>query len=288
MPLRKRILKVTFDMPGGLLVLDESLEMSIIVRKECLRAQTVCEINVVNLTTTMRAKLTEFTAWNKRLAQTGSEHLAYINVKVEAGYNEGGTITVFTGQVVAARLTSPPPSLGVSIQCASRQIDKLKDTPYPPPTDTFKQYVIWAAKEMGVAWDCQTSYDDAVTPGLFATAYTVDALLWALQSAFRPFVVAYVDNDRLVVRDLNKALDSERIVYLEEFIGAPLWTDYGATFRAMFDHRVHLGGLVNIASKLTPGLANAEAWLVYSIDYELTTREQPFYISCAVYPPASD
>jgi hypothetical protein len=291
MPIKKRRIKVTLDMQDGQLVLDESLELRVAIHKDCLSMQATCDIDVVNLTVSQREYLlTNFSAWNVRLAQTGvTTNPVYVNVKVEVGY-DNDTALVFTGQVVETSLVSPPPNVCVRLHCASRQIDKTKDTAQPPSSSvtTFKEYVQWAADQMGVSQaDCQTTHDDEVIPGMFRSAYDVQALIWAIQSAFDPHVVAYIDNDRLTVREINVPLAEEGIVNVNEFIGIPTWTSYGSTFTALFDHRIHLGGLVKLHSSMNPSLNVTNSWLVFGIDYELSSRHESFYNRVTCYLPAS-
>lgn len=291
MPIKKRKLKVTLSMQDGELVLDESLELRVAIHKDCLSMQATADIDVVNLTVSKREYLlTNFSAFNVRLAQTGvTVNPVYVNVKIEAGY-DGNTALVFTGQVVETSLISSPPSVGMRLHCASRQIDKTKDSAPPPSSSvtTFKEYVQWAADQMGVSQaDCQTTHDDEIIPGMFRSSYDVSSLIWAIQSAFNPHVVAYIDNDRLTVREINVPLAQEGIVQLTEFIGIPTWTSYGATFTTLFDHRIHLGGLVKLHSSMNPSLSNKDSWLVFSIDYELSSRHESFYGRVNCYQPAS-
>lgn len=291
MPIKKRRIRVTLDLPGGALVLDESLELHIVVHKDCLSMQATADIDVANLTVSKREQLlTQFSAWNVRLAQTGvTKNPVYVNVKIEAGY-DADTALVFTGQVVETSLLSSPPTVGMRLHCASRQIDKTKDTTQPPAagSTTFKQYVEWAAGQMGISQvSCETSHDSEITPNMFASITDVSALIWEIQSSFNPRVVAYIDNDRLIVREINVPLAAEQLINLNEFIGIPTWTSYGATFQTLFDHRIRLGGIVHLASSMNPSLNNVDSWLVFSLDYELSSRRDSFYGRVNCYPPAN-
>jgi len=289
MPLKKRRLKVTIDLASGPLVLDESLELNFRCHKDCLGIRTMADIDVVNLTSSIRESLlTQCSAWNVRLAQSGdAKQKSYINVKVEAGY-DNDTALIFRGQVVETSLISVPPSIGMRLSCATQQIDKTKDTEIPPQTGqtTFKEYVFWAAKLMGLQASCETTHDDEIIPNMFAGITDVSALVMAIQGSFNPRVVAYVDSDRLTVREINIPLRAEELVNLTEFIGVPTWTSYGATFRTLFDHKIRLGGIVHIESSMNPSLHNYPQWLVFGIDYELSSRRDSFYGTVTCYPPA--
>lgn len=291
MPIKKRRLKVTLDMPNGPVVLDESLELHVSLHKDCLGMQSTCDIDVANMTTRLRAELlTQFSVFNVRKAQTGfTVNPVYLNVKVEAGY-DGDTSALFTGQVAGTSLASPPPNVTMRIHCASRMIDKTKDTAQPPASGstTFKEYVKWAAGQMGIGIvHCETPYDNDITPGMFASVYNVSGLVMAIQAVHTPDIVAYIDNDTLTVRALNVPLAAEQIVHLTEFMGVPTWTSYGATFQTLFDHRLHVGGLAHLNSSMNPDLAKEAAFLIFSLDYSLSSRREDFYVRANCYAPAS-
>jgi hypothetical protein len=302
MALRKRLLRVTFTMPGNRkIVFNESVHMTVQVSKSCLKFQQSASIEIFNLTQGLRDELlSHMSEWNLRLVQTGRggnpTHLdnLLIPVKIEAGY-EGANAslsTIFIGEVTTTKLTSIPPNIGVTINASSRQLDKSKESPEPPTEDTYKNYVIWAAKAMGVTnYDCETSYDNLVFRNLFSSTATVSGLIWAIQGAKDPHTVAYIDNDTLTVRDLNKplAVDDKNPMTIEEFIGIASQTSYGAEFQVLFDPRIHLSGVVNLNSEMNPSLGTASRdtrWLLFKLDYMLSSRDNAFYTKACVYPAA--
>jgi hypothetical protein len=297
MPLQKRKLRVTFSLPSGDVVFDETTEMNITVSKDCLHSRPTAQIEIFNLTTGLREQLlTTFSEWNLRMIQTGVKDKStgqYTKVKIEAGYigkNGESTGLVFTGEVVTTSLTSTPPNIGISISCASRMIDRTKDNTYPPPGMTFIEYVNWAAKQMGVTTvNCETSYDNQQVKGMFDSVHDISSLMWAIQSVYRPHVVAYVDNDVLTVRDINRPLVAEGIIPVDEFIGVPTMASFGASYQTLFDQKIHLGGIVTLNSKMNPSLGTAvqnTKWLVFKLQYTLSSRNTPFYLKADVYPAA--
>lgn len=291
MPLPLRVLKATLKLPNNQdVILDESLEMNVKISKNCIRQMATAEIEVFNLTTTQRTNLlSQFTEWNARLVQTGAggTETAYLNCFITAGYNTNGGAgisTLFTGQIVRAQLSSSPPNQGVKIFCAARQVDRTKDSVIPPSSATFKEYVAWAANVMGVRYECQTSYDNQRVSNAFAAISDVIQLIWELAAMFAPHVVAYFDNNVLYVRDINKSLEPGQITPITEFIGAPSLSSFGATFTTLLDTRVRLGGLVHLQSKMNPVLANGKPFLVFKMDYSLSSRSNDFYQQVEAYP----
>ncbi len=296
MPLPQRKLKVTFTLAEAEVVFDETTEMNVSVTKDCLSMRPTATIELFNLTTAKRAQLfTQFTEWNLRMIQTGLGDPPpdnFLNsVKIEAGYvgkNGESVGVIYIGEIVTANLTSSPPSIGMQINCAARQIDRSKNSSAPDPKMTFKQYVKWAAKEMGISnTDCETTHDNETVQGMFDSVHDVASLIWEIQAAYRPLVVAYIDNNVLTVRESNKPLRSETaIITVDEFIGVPSMTSYGVVFQSLFDQKIHLGGLVRLNSKMNPSISNDTKWLVFKLEYTLSTRNTPFYLKADVYPAA--
>ncbi len=296
MPLPQRRLKVTFTLAEAEMVFDETTEMNVSVVKDCLSMRPTATIELFNLTASKRTQLfTQFTEWNLRMIQTGLGNPPppnFLNkVKIEAGYvgaKGESTGVIFIGEIVTANLTSSPPNIGMQINCAARQIDRSKNSEAPDPKMTFSQYVHWAGEKMGITkTDCQTTHDNETVQGMFDSVHDVASLIWEIQAAYRPLVVAYIDNDVLTVRESNRPLTSETaIIAVDEFIGVPSMTSYGVVYQSLFDQKIHLGGLVTLNSKMNPAISNDTRWLVFKLEYTLSTRNTPFYLKADVYPAA--
>ncbi|KWE57500.1 hypothetical protein [Burkholderia sp. MSMB2157WGS] len=290
MALGSRILKVTFSLQNGDVVLDETIEMRVRIRKLALAIQSKCSIDVMNLSGTLRETLlSQFTQWRYRNVVAGLADPNYVNVKVEAGYRSVDrdlATTIFEGQVVTATPISGPPTIGIRLDCFSRQIDKTAFVTEPAPASgTFKSYVEWAGRQMGVEQTiCDTSYNNKVLNNQFATANTVSSLIIQIQDAFKPAVVAFVDNNKLIVRDLNKAINLSKIANVTEFIGTPMWNDWGVEFNCLMNTEISLVNAASITSKLNPSLRGT--YVVSGIEYDLTSRDTPFYMKVSGLPPA--
>ncbi|WP_175692740.1 baseplate hub protein [Burkholderia ambifaria] len=290
MAIGSRILKVTFSLQNGDVVLDETIEMRVRVRKMALAIQNKCSIEVSNLSGTLRETLlSQFTQWRYRNVVAGLADPNYVNVKVEAGYRSSSSdaiTTIFEGQVVTATPVSAPPTIGIRLDCFSRQIDKTAFVTEPAPTSgTFKSYVEWAGKQMGVAHTiCDTSYDNQVLNNQFATANRVSSLIIQIQDAFKPAVAAFIDNNTLIVRDLNKVIGASQMVSVNEFIGTPMWTDWGIEFECLMNPAISLVNAATVTSKMNPSLNGT--YVVYEVTYDLTSRDTPFYMKVSGLPPA--
>ena len=291
MTLDTRIIRVTLSMPGGDVIIDQSLNVKVKVNKAALHIQNRASIDVVGLSKSLREQLlSQFTAWNKRLVDQGRASQKWINVKIQAGYktSRGEQIsTIFKGQVVLCEPTMPPPNVGVRITCFTRQIDKTAFVSEPAPhSTTFARYVEWAAGQMGFGANfvCETSYNDVVISNPARSISVVSGLLIDIQSIHRPNVAAFVDDDVLIVKDRNKIINPAEVADIKRFIGIPTWTEWGAEFRCMFDGYIKLAQAVEVTSELNPSLNGR--YVVTMLEYELTSRDIPFYVKVNGSPPA--
>jgi hypothetical protein len=279
-------------LPEGTVLLDQSLDLHVRVRKDALAIQNTCSVEVFNLSQNLRERLlSQFTAWNKRNLEQGSTGAQqnYIDIMIQAGYNDAGqntATTIFQGQIALAGPFNAPPNQGVHIECYSQQLNKLDWITAPAPTSgTFKSYVQWAGEQMGVSSVvCETSYDDTPITNPFASTHVVAELLVDIQSAYRPNVAAFIDNNVLYVKDVNKVVSSAQAVTISEFIGTPMWTEWGVEFTTLFNPQINLAGASTLKSLMNPSLN--QTFVNSSLEYDLTSREVPFYVKVNANPSA--
>lgn len=297
MPLGSRILKATISLPSGDVILDQSLDMRIKIQKDALAIQNTCDIEVFDLSQSLReALLSQFSAWNKRNIEWGSPGYAasYINVSVIAGYEtyvngsvQQNTTEVFQGQIVLSAPTGMFPNLGVRLSCYSQQINKLNWVSEPAPASgTFKSYVEWAAQWLGVSSVvCETSYDNTVITNQFATTAVASSLLIQMQNAFHPAVVAFIDNNVLYVKDAKKVIAAANIVTVDEFVGTPpMWTEWGVEFTTLLNPQIALAGACTLKSTLNPSLN--QTFVNSGLEYDLSSRDTAFYVKVKGSAPA--
>jgi hypothetical protein len=296
MPIGQRLLRVVITMPQGPITLDETLDLKVKINKAALAAQQKCTITVSDLSASFRASLlSQFTLWNKRNIEQGTAattQQAFVPVQVQAGYqtaNGNNLTTIFIGQISLANPLKSLPNMAVEITAFTYQLSKLQWVvqipPKAPATMTFKAYAQWVADKFGVQLNCSTSYDNNVITNPGATVQTVDALLLDVQNYYRPNVVAYIDNNVMYVRDVNKTVTSANTATLDEFIDMPLWTEWGVRFRCLFDPSIMLGGGAQLKSIMNPQL-NQTAYVIFLLEYDLSSREDAFYVTTEAAPPA--
>jgi hypothetical protein len=112
----------------------------------------------------------------------------------------------------------------------------------------------------------------------------VAELLVNIQDAYKPNVAAFIDNNVLYVKDVNKVISTAQVVTVKEFIGTPLWTEWGVDFMTLFDPNITLAGAATLESKMNPSLN--QTFVISSLEYDLTSREIPFYVKASANPSA--
>lgn len=291
MPLGTRHLKVILKMPGGDVVLDQTLDLRVQIRKKALDAQSTCMIEITNLNTNLREfLLSQFTAFNKRQVKsnTAGSNNPYVNVEIEAGYVEGNlsrTGVIFFGQVVMVNPTSYPPNLTLRIECYTRQLDKLKWMSDVPPEDvTFLEYVQWVGRQLDLNVICDTKMNNSRNWNSSSSTQVLSQLVIDIQNAYRPDIAAYVEDNFLIVRDIDKVVSSANRVNVTEFVGTPVWNEWGVEFMTLFDPRLTLTSAVSLNSLMNPKLN--QDFVIFSVDHDLSARDNPFYTKVYGIPPA--
>lgn len=293
MSLKTRVLRATFTMESGDVVLDQGLQLRVRVNKKALAIQNRATIEVVGLTTQFRETLlSKFTAWNLRALNMAAIAESLVQVKIEAGYVVDGTeqsSVIFKGQVALCEPTSGPPNIGVRITCFSRQVDKSNFiSSNAPSSTTFYQYVQWAGKQMGFSDEniiCDTSYNGVTVGNPARSMLAHQSLLIDIQDMYKPNVAAFIDDDQLIVKDRNKIINTNAITDVKSFVGIPSWTEWGVDFTTMFLIAVRVASGVNLTSTMNPSL-NGQ-YVVMEIDYSLTSRDRDFYMKISANPPSN-
>ncbi len=281
-------------MPGGPVKLASDINLRIRIQKAALAIQNKATIEVVGLDTSTREQLlSQFTAWNQRQVASGQASQKWVDVEIKAGW-DGSTptdsqppATVFKGQVVLCEPTSSPPNIGVRLTCFTKQLDRSSFVSSPAPDQTtYRGYVEWAAGQMGFGdkFICDTSFNDVVIQNPARSIFVTSAILVDIQDMYKPAVAAYIDDDMLIVKDRNKILNPSQIANISEFIGTPGWTEWGVSFTTLFDQSIRLARGATLKSVMNAGVNGT--YVILELDYNLTSRDGPFYVTATASPPA--
>lgn len=298
MPLLKRVLQAKLKFPNTGddqafdRILDQSLKMKVRTSKNILHIQNTCDIEVYGLNDLQRAQLmSNFTAWNYRKNPSRQ----YVGLEMFASYdNEESPARFFVGDIVKCGPIGENPNHGVQITAYTRQIDRTNLITAALPTNpTFKQAVDAVAKAAGLTPDCKTSIDSKVIPnfGTFQVNllqapqhYTIQAAIAMLWRVDPDGVAVWVDDDMLVARDVGKVIDPNNIIHLDQFVGAPpTWNEWGITGTVLYTAGLTVAAGIEVVSKMNPSV-NGQ-YVVTSVDYNLASRETPFYMTFKASPP---
>jgi hypothetical protein len=137
---------------------------------------------------------------------------------------------------------------------------------------------------MGVTPHCETSYNDVVITNPSGTTEIVAHLLIDIQSMYRPNVVAFIDNGSLIVKDANKIISTAQMVTIDEFVGTPMWTEWGVEFTTLYNPQLQLAGAPTLNSKMNPSLN--KTYVTTALEYDLTSRDVAFYVKVNASPSA--
>lgn len=291
MTMKQRILRVTFTLPSGPVVLTEGLRMNVRIHKAALAIQNKALIEVYGMDTQMRESLlSQFTAWNKRKVEQNAQSPHWIPVIVEAGYrtyNSENTSLVFKGEVALVEPGAPPPNMSVRITAYTNQINKTKFITQPAlASATLAEYVQWCSDAMGLTSKpvIDTSYNNQVITNPSVSTHIAAALVIDIQNAYRQDVVAYIDDGVLIVKDAAKAINVSQISDVRTFVGTPSWTEWGVEFLTMFDPTIRLGQAANLTSVMNPSVNGN--YVLTELDYDLSSRDRAFYVRGSGSPPA--
>jgi hypothetical protein len=312
--LANRLLQVSFQLPFGgsePIVLDQNLHLRVTIDKQALTVQNRAIIEVANLTTSLRQMLiSQFSAYKARLINENRDipNRDWIDVTVAAGYsppkydtsslhsgqppnaaNWGPLpppVTVFKGQVSATHLISTPPNITTRIICYTRQVDRTTwpSDPFPDNT-TYCQYIKSLAGQMGLNYRFYSDKGDHIIENIGASSYTFSEIISLTERLFKFEASMWIDDDMLIVKDNDAILDPDEVADITEFIGIPSWNEYGVEFVTLFNPQLRLGHGVRLHSQMNPGVNSIYG--VTALEYDLTSREGPFYVKGVANPVAS-
>jgi hypothetical protein len=317
-----RTLRVTFNFTHSplansqgvpdLITIDQNQYLNIQIQKTIDSIQNSASIEIINMNSSLRtALLSNFTAFNRRLisSQTADPESAaaamtnFVKVIIEAGYSvpqstlapygyytpqaHSTDSILFEGEITQVEPSSLMPNQGVHITAFTHQVDRtLFVSSAPPNPATFPQLVEWAAGEMGMVYSCDTKFDnDPAIENAFASIPAVGSLPAAIAYLHHGDIAAYIDDNLFIVRDIDRAIIDDKTLAVSTFIDMPLWTEWGCKFTTLLDPNLQLMHEVHLNSEVNPSL-NSTDWIISTLDYSLSSRDLPFYVTANCHPPS--
>jgi hypothetical protein len=260
----ERILRVGIEIDGQLAVYEE-LAISVTCSKFGNPLQNECEVKISNLTREhLEYLLRETSPFNaNRTAK---------RIVVEAGRQSTGTFRVFQGDITECAPT-PPPDIALKMKAKTGQFSKGRviSTAHAAQSK-LSTIAARVAQSLGLVLVFEA--DDK---NISNYSFSGGALNEVRKLSDAGNVNAYVDDDRLIVKNYNVALQQTTHVLSKHsgMIGQPEITEQGVKVKYFLDPKSQLGGALTIESESNP--AASGEYVIYKLSYELTNRDTAFY-----------
>jgi len=258
-----RIVKVTI-LVNGVLRTYTDLMLTATGVKYANALQNECEVTISNLDAkTKNLILTETTPYNlNRTPKT---------IVIEAGRESYGTSKIFVGNIVRSSVTQPP-DVTVTLRCVTGAFLKGEIIANNLGAQSSLQQISQqVANDLGV-----TLRFEATNKQISNYNFT-GASLKQIDKLNSLGVNAYLDDDVLVVKDVNKPL-AENVRAVDSstgLVGVPEITELGVRVKLLLDNTLRIGGLLRVKSEINPA-ANGE-YSIFKLNFEITNRDEPFY-----------
>lgn len=140
------------------------------------------------------------------------------------------------------------------------------------PVQNLSEMARQTAADLGLSLDFS-----ATDKQLSNTSYTGSALQQVDDLETAGAVSVYIDDGKLVVKDINLPLPNfMRVLNFESgMVGKPEFTEQGCKVKFLIDPRTKLGGALKVISKTTP-TANG-VYIIYKLSFFVASRDVDFY-----------
>lgn len=265
MPLDPRLLRVGVQIAGSIRWYTD-VQIAVSITKFANPTQNEATVKITNMAKDARDYiLTNSTPFNLLRIRK--------KIYVEAGRVSTGYFRVFEGDIWTATI-SQPPDIMLTMTCKTNQWDKgvIVATSYAGqvPAHTIAAGV---ASSLGLDLDYQA---DPINISNYNHTGSTIKQVDKLGDMGR--VNAYVDDNKLVVKNFNKPLKNVNHVLSMEtgMIGIPELTEQGFKATCLLNPNIRLGGNLTVKSTLNP--AASASFCVFKLTYELTNRDVAFYV----------
>ncbi len=191
---------------------------------------------------------------------------------IEAGRVSTGTSIVYSGDIVSAN-PSQPPDVILTVKAKTGNFLKGKKVSKTRKSHTSLEEI---SKEVATDLECSLQYE-ADSKQIGSASYCGSATEQVRQLQDTGGVNAYIDNDKLVVKNYNVPLLNTLRILNENtgMVGIPEINEEGVKIKFMYDTKTKLGGGLQIESVLNP-VANG-TYVIYQLGFDICTRETSFY-----------
>ena len=260
-----RIVRLGIEVNGDVKTYDESFFIIAYGVKYATAIMGECQARIDNIDKTTRDYL---------LTQTSPFNLNRTAKKLtlDVGRQSYGTFRMFEGNIIACN-PSQPPDIGVGFKSLtlSFMLGNIIARTEPENTNmrTIAQHI---ATDLGVALDFQAT-DKQINNYQFTGA----ALKQVQILCDAGNVDAFIDNDKLVVKDRNAGRNGSAILISKAtgMVGVPEVTEQGVRVRVLIRNEIRIGDSITIESDVNPA-ANG-TFVIYKLIFEIASRDTPFY-----------
>jgi hypothetical protein len=250
---------------NGVLNAYEGLDMRASGTKYANANQNECEVVITNLDKETRDfLLTETSPFNAN--RTPKRFI------VEAGRESYGLSRVYVG-TIATVVPTQPPDIGLTFKALTANHKKSDVIARSQPGQvSLRRLAGQVADDLDLSLIFEAD-DKRVANYNFSGG----ALKQVDKLGEMGRVSAYVDDDRLIVKNANAPLANQiRLLNLDTgLIGIPEVTEHGVKVKFLFDNITTLGGALRLQSALYPTV-NGD-YQIYKLGFDLASRDLPFY-----------
>lgn len=264
MQLDPRIIKLQIEIDGRLHEYTD-LYISATGSKTANTLQNDCTIKIGNLTKANRDYLIKETSpynYPRRRKR----------VILFAGRQSYGTFKLFEGDIIGASPSQPPDiMLTLKARTGAFFMTDMLSSSYAS-TIPISKIAMDIAAGMNLTLDFQ-----AADKNVSNYAYTGSRLQQVQTLADAGAYSAYIDDDQLIVKSINKPLNNAATTLNKHsgLIGIPEVTEEGIKVKYLLDPSSRPGGQLVIDSELNPA-ANG-SFTIYKLSYDISNRDNRFY-----------
>lgn len=261
-----RILRVGVEV-DGVMRYYEGLAIVASGTKTANAAENECEVKITNLSKQTRDYiLTETSPFNQSKKPK--------RLILEAGRESTGLSVVFIGDITSATIGQPP-DIEIHLKASTKSTEKGNIIARSAGGDTNLSAIAKdVAKDLGLTLQFEAT-DKKISNYSHTGANTKQVV--ALGKAGG--VNAYIDDDKLVVKNNNAALKgASQTLNLESgMIGTPEITEHGIKVKYLYNNNSAIGGALIIESKLNP--AASGSYSIFKLNFDISNRDTQFYLT---------
>jgi len=260
-----RIVRIGIEVKGVIRYYSD-LAISASGTKYANATENECEVKITNLSKEVRDYILSETS--PFIKSTTPKRLI-----LEAGRVSTGTAVVFIGDIISATV-SQPPDIDLVIKSATKS-DAKGDVISRSKADTtdLSKIAKDVAKDLGLSL-----LFEAKDKKIANYSFTGASIKQVERLANAGGVNAFIDDDKLIVKDNNVAINGKsRTLNLETgMIGIPEITEHGIKVKCLYDNDTQIGTALIIESKLNPSASGM--YIVYKLGFDIANRDNPFYL----------